>query len=81
MLTDLKVNKPTPIAFSKTLKSFKRDTDIALTIENLVKGKPILIKDFYSDGMALLKRPSHPSKLKTTKQIIYRTASLSLGVL
>ncbi|MWW26395.1 Rossmann-like fold-containing protein [Algibacter lectus] len=55
MLTDLKVNKPTPIAFSKTLKSFKRDTDIALTIENLVKGKPILIKDFYSDGMALLK--------------------------
>ncbi len=55
MITDIEVNKPEPIASGKKTKSFKRGTDVQLTIEALEAGNPILITEFYSNGLSLLK--------------------------
>jgi hypothetical protein len=55
MITELKVNKPEPIALDESLQIFKRGSDIDSAIEALVAGESILISEFYSDGLALLK--------------------------
>jgi hypothetical protein len=55
MSTDIKVNKPEPIAISKKQKVFKHGADVGPTIEDLLQGKSILINEFYSDGISLLK--------------------------
>jgi len=55
MITEIKANRPEPIAMPKTLKSYARGTDVKLTIEALVEGSSILISEFYSDGISLLK--------------------------
>ena len=54
MSTKININKPEPITVSEKLKSFKKGTDIRLTIEDLKKGKSILIDEYYNDGMSLL---------------------------
>ena len=54
MNTDVKVNKPEPIAINKNLQSFKQGTDVGSTIEDLIQGKSILISAFYNDGVSLL---------------------------
>ena len=46
MITDIEVNKPEPIASGENTESFKRGTDVQLTIEALEAGNPILIKEF-----------------------------------
>jgi predicted RNA methylase len=55
MITDIKVNKPEPITTGKITESFKLGTDVQFTIEALEAGKPILIKEYYSNGLLLLK--------------------------
>jgi hypothetical protein len=55
MNSDIEVNKPEPIAVDENLKLFKRGSDIDATIEALLAGESILINEFYSDGLALLK--------------------------
>ncbi len=55
MITDIEINKPEPIAIGTKLKPFIRGTEVAPTIEALKQGKYILIKELYSDGIALLK--------------------------
>jgi len=55
MNTDIKVNKPEPITISKKQKSYEHGTDVGPAIEDLIQGESILIKEFYSDGIALLK--------------------------
>ena len=55
MITDIKVNRPEPIATGKQLALFNRDTDVKLAIKTLEDGKPILITEFYSNGLLLLK--------------------------
>jgi len=55
MITDIEINKPEPIAIGKELKLFKHGTEVGPTIEALKKGESILIKEFYSDGISLLK--------------------------
>jgi hypothetical protein len=55
MITDIKVNKPAPIAISKSQKSFKHGTDTGPIIQDILQGKSILIKEFYNDGISLLK--------------------------
>jgi len=55
MIKDLEVNKPEPIEHEKKTKSFNRGTDVQLTIEALKAGNPILITEFYSNGLSLLR--------------------------
>jgi predicted RNA methylase len=55
MITDIKVNKPKPIVLGGKIESFKRGTDVELTIKGLEAGKPILITEFYNNGLTLLK--------------------------
>ena len=64
MITDIKANKPEPIAINKKQKSFKQGTDVGQTIESLTQGKSILIKEFYNDGITLLKHLHNYLKLK-----------------
>lgn len=54
MITDIKVNKPEPIASGKKTESFKRGTDVQYAIEVLEAGNPILITEFYNNGLSLL---------------------------
>ncbi len=54
MITDIKVNKPEPITPKEKIKLFERGTDIQFSIEALEAGEPILIIEFYSNGLLLL---------------------------
>jgi hypothetical protein len=64
MITDIKLNKPEPIATGKKHNSFKHGTDVGSTIEDLIQGKSILIKEFYNDGISLLQDLHKYLKLK-----------------
>lgn len=55
MITNIKINKPEPIAPGNKIESFKRGTDVLLTIEALNAGKNILITEFYTNGLWLLR--------------------------
>jgi hypothetical protein len=55
LATDLQVNRPKPINTGIDLRSFTQDSDIEETINELHAGEFILIKDFYSSGLILLK--------------------------
>src|SRR5690554_389029 len=55
MITDKDVNKPEAIAIGKKLLSFSRGASVGAAIKALEQGKPILIHEFYSDGILLLK--------------------------
>jgi predicted RNA methylase len=54
MITDLKVNKPSPIAISDKQIMFRHEADTGAAIEELVQGNAIVIKDLFSDGLSLL---------------------------
>jgi len=64
MITDIKLNKPEPIAISKKQKTFKQGANVKPIIEDLTQGKSILIKEFYSDGLSLLQDLHKYLKLK-----------------
>jgi tRNA1(Val) A37 N6-methylase TrmN6 len=55
MITDINVNKPEPIVNGKQLELFNRATNVKQTIKVLEAGKPVLITEFYSNGLLLLK--------------------------
>jgi len=55
MITDLNVNKPEPIVSGEQLDLFNRATDVKLTIKELEAGRSVLIAEFYSNGLLLLK--------------------------
>ncbi|MBL4605979.1 MAG: 50S ribosomal protein L11 methyltransferase [Flavobacteriaceae bacterium] len=55
MITDIEVNKPEPIESGKKIELFRRGTNVQHTIEVLEAGNPILITEFYSNGLSLLK--------------------------
>lgn len=52
--TDLQVNRPDPIDSGVITKAFRRETINQKTIDALLAGEYILIKGYYSDGLALL---------------------------
>jgi hypothetical protein len=54
MITDIKVNKPEPIAPEVKTELFRRGTIIQSAIKTLESGKPVLITEFYSNGLSLL---------------------------
>lgn len=55
MITDIKINKPEPIVSIKDVAVFDGHTDIRLAIKTLEADKAVLITEFYSDGLLLLK--------------------------
>lgn len=68
MIKDIAVNKPEPIAPKNNAEPFKRGTDVQYTIEALKAGKPVLITEFYSNGLALLQElRSHLNKTLPNK--------------
>jgi hypothetical protein len=73
------LNKPKPATRTENTASFKRGTDIPSTIEALEAGKPILITEFYNNGLALLQevqtylQKKHPGR-SFLEQRAYRAA-------
>lgn len=55
METDIKINKPTPISINTKTHSFSRDSDVSVAIRKLESGNPVLISEFYSNGLLLMK--------------------------
>ena len=64
MITDIKVNKPEPIVIDEKPKHFNHGTEVGPVIEALKKGEAILIKEFYNDGISLLRDLHKYLKLK-----------------
>jgi predicted RNA methylase len=54
MIADLKLKKPEPIASGIKAEPFRRGTSIKLALEVLESGNPILITEFYNNGLSLL---------------------------
>jgi len=67
--TDIKANRPEPIDPKSETGYFSQNTDIQDTIEELCKGKHILIEKIYSNGLELL------NELKSYLKNIYHTDS------
>ncbi len=55
MNTDIKINKPRPVAINKNQKTFQKETEVKPIIETLAAGETVLINEYYSDGILLLK--------------------------
>ena len=55
MITDITTHKPEPILPGEQLELFNRNTDVKRTIKVLESGNSVLITEFYSNGLALLK--------------------------
>lgn len=51
----LQVNRPEPIKTEIEIESFTRESDIQETIQALLEGKQILVEEFYSNGLYLLR--------------------------
>lgn len=54
MIADIDIKKPEPIAIGEKLKSFNQRTEVGLAIKAIGQGEPILINEFYNDGLSLL---------------------------
>lgn len=55
MSTDIEANKPAPIVAGEKIEEFKRGSDVEHAIDVLEAGKPILITEFFNNGLSLLK--------------------------
>lgn len=55
MNTDIKLNRPEPVVVGNHIELFGSDTDLQHTLKILEAGKSVLIAEFYSDGLSLLK--------------------------
>lgn len=55
MNPDIEINRPEPISTKGKFKPFSRETDTRATIAELEAGNPVLIREFYSNGLLLLK--------------------------
>jgi|GEM_PF-5373973 len=64
MNADIPINKPQPILNPKELTLFDRNTNIRSAIQALESGTPILVTEFYSNGMLLLKELQRHLKKK-----------------
>jgi len=54
MITDITINKPEPFLPEQPLAQFNKSINVNRTIKGLEAGKPILITEFYSNGLQLL---------------------------
>ena len=55
MITDININKPEPIVTEQELEVFNRSSDLKHTLRVLEAGKPVLVTEFYSNGLSLLR--------------------------
>lgn len=55
MMTNMELNKPTPIVTNNSFFSFTDRTDVAVTIKTLEEGQYVKINEFYRDGLTLSK--------------------------
>ena len=55
MITDIEINKPTPITSGEKMTPFKRGTDVHRTLKVLEAGRPVLVTEFYNNGLALVR--------------------------
>lgn len=63
-MTDIEINKPEPIVVERKLKPHNTSCEIRTTIIALEQGESVLINEFYSDGIRLLKELHNHLKLK-----------------
>jgi predicted RNA methylase len=63
MSTELKLNKPEPIAADEKLINYQYGSEVGATIATLKHGKQILVKELYSDGLTLLEELHRDLKL------------------
>lgn len=68
MISELKINKPDPIVSEKELLLFQKATDIKQTIKVLESGEAVLVVEFYSNGLFLLKELQKYLNLKFPNQ-------------
>ncbi|PQJ73221.1 methyltransferase [Polaribacter butkevichii] len=64
MSAKLKINKPTPIRPGEELLKFDSHTDVRETLYAMRDGKSVLITEFYSNGMLLLKELQKHLKIR-----------------
>jgi hypothetical protein len=86
MEKSLPMNKPAPVVPGKELIHFNRNSDVSLTISALQNGQPVLITDFYSNGLYLfreLQRHLQKTFINDTfqEQRAYRSAFQALSKL
>jgi hypothetical protein len=75
MSTDIQISKPEPILLKKEIASFNSTTNIKQTIRILETGNPVLIIDFYSNGLTLLKEVKyHLQKTVANKTFLEQRA-------
>ncbi len=55
MIKDVKINKPEPLKSPKEVTIYTRSADVKATLRDLEEGKSVLISEFYSNGLVLLK--------------------------
>ncbi|MFT5621148.1 MAG: hypothetical protein ACI860_000623 [Chitinophagales bacterium] len=55
MSTEIKLNRPTPITPDKELEVFNKYSDSKETIKLLEAGTSVLVNDFYSNGMTIIR--------------------------
>ncbi|NEN25421.1 methyltransferase [Cryomorpha ignava] len=56
MINDIAIKKPEPIVNREAIEMFDRETDTTRTIKALEDGKRVLITEFYSNGILLLRK-------------------------
>ena len=80
MITDIAINKPEPFLPEQPLPQFNRSINVHRAIKGLEAGKPILITEFYSNGLALHNELHNHLTKKLTEQDVPRAAGISGGI-
>ena len=70
MNSEIKINKPTPISPGEELIRFDSNTDVRETLYAMKEGKSVLITEFYSNGMLLLKELQKHLKIRLQNKTI-----------
>ncbi|WP_165733343.1 methyltransferase [Polaribacter sp. 20A6] len=70
MSSALKINKPTPIHPGDDLIKFDSNTDVRETLYAMREGQSVLITEFYSNGMLLLKELQKHLKIRLPNKTI-----------
>ncbi|WP_341221270.1 methyltransferase [Polaribacter atrinae] len=70
MSSELQIHKPTPIRLGEDLIKFDSNTDVRETLYAMREGKSVLITEFYSNGMLLLKELQKHLKIRLPNKTI-----------
>ena len=86
MIRDISVNKPEPFFPEQPLAQFNKSINVTRTIKGLEAGKPILITEYYSNGLLLLNELHKHLKIKLPNKTFqeqrdYRSAYRKLSSL